>query len=209
MRILITGFGPFDSVVDNPSGRLAEHLGQEGLPGHELITEVLPVSFKQAGERIEALLRGGDFDLVLLLGVAGKEVAVRLEQYGRNLDQARIPDCDGAQPQGLPVRAGGPEVYACGIALDPLREALDGAGLRASLSESAGGYVCNHLYYIALHTLAEEACHTRCLFVHVPPDEHTFGEVNTEAYMPFAEQVRAVRMILERLTAPLGQTVSS
>ena len=205
MRVLLTGFGPFGKVIENPSGRIVEQIAREGLPGHELVTAVLPVSFAQLEQRIAELLREGNFDVALLLGVARKDGVIRLEQCGRNLDRARIPDCDGVQPQDVPVCADGPELHLSSVPLEPLTKILEGAGVPVRISDDAGGYVCNHLYYSALHAAEEAQLPTRCLFVHVPPDAQTFGSLEPETYMPFADQVKAVQIILEHLTGGPAQ----
>src|SRR5579871_6726962 len=83
MQTLLTGFGPFGQVVNNPSARIVEHFGRAGAPGHDLTTRVLPVSYARAGQAVRDLLLAGRFDAALLLGVAGQESHLRLEQCGR------------------------------------------------------------------------------------------------------------------------------
>jgi pyroglutamyl-peptidase len=200
MRVLMTGFGPFGDVSNNPSGRIVEQFAMQGLPGHELVTRVLPVSFERSQQEIEDLLRSTAFDVALLLGLAAKEGMIRLEQYGRNLDRARIPDCDGSQPQESPICREGPDVYLTDIPLEPLVAALEAGGIPARISDDAGGYVCNHTYYTALRILDHGSSDTRCLFLHVPPDETTFEDAEPHPTMPFHQQIEAVRLVLSKLT---------
>src|SRR5438876_9677415 len=98
MRTLLTGFRPFGANIDNPSARIVAHFAQVGAPGHELTTRVLPVSYDRAAAEVSELLRGGAFDVALLLGVASGPAVLRLERLARRPDGARLPDVDGQVP---------------------------------------------------------------------------------------------------------------
>lgn len=178
MRVLVTGFGPFGRVEDNPSARLAAalaaHTGAEAL--------VLPTSFARAPAALRHAARHG-FDAMLLLGVAETEPELRVETCGRNVVAARIADVDGAQPSGVLV-PGAAEVLPVTLSPAPLLAALGAPG---HLSESAGSYVCNALLYHALHERLAPAIG----FLHLPPDEHTFAVAAPNA-VPFEAQLAAV-----------------
>lgn len=165
MRVLLTGFGPFGDVVSNPTERIARALG--GV--------VLPTSFVRA----EATLfeHFVQHDAVLMLGVAETSVAVRIELVGRNHDQARIPDVDGAQPVGAIVE-GGPEVLPVTVDVAALERAITDVAERVDRSDSAGAYVCNHLLYRVLHRL--QGTDTRVGFLHLPADHLTHASPRTE-----------------------------
>ena len=76
------------------------------------------------------------------------------------------------------------------------------AGLPANSSDSAGGYLCNYILFYTLERLRTVGSPTRAGFLHVPPDERTFEPgVMAEAPSTFAQQVIAVRVVLEALTA--------
>lgn len=160
MRVLLTGFGPFGEVVSNPTERIARALG--GV--------VLPTSFARAETMLFERLSG--HDAVLMLGVAETSEHVRIELVGRNHDQARIPDVDGAQPVGAIVEDG-PEVLPVTLDVAAVEGAIADTGLRPQRSDSAGAYVCNHLLYRVLHRL--QGTSTRAGFLHLPADRHTHG----------------------------------
>src|ERR1051325_1248782 len=101
VRTLLTGFGPFGSVTDNPTARLVEHFGCMGAPGHALTTCVLPVSFARASAEVADRLRAGRYDAQLLLAWAGGAATLRIERYGRNRNNPRLVDMDGAMPADL------------------------------------------------------------------------------------------------------------
>src|SRR5947208_14864634 len=97
MRTLMTGFGPFEKTIHNPSARIVDHFAGAGAPGHALTMRVLPVSFARAEREIRRLLQGGRYDAAVLLGVAGREACLRLEQFGRRVAASR-EDVDGTVP---------------------------------------------------------------------------------------------------------------
>lgn len=199
MKVLLTGFGPFGTVVNNPSQSIVEYFEEAGLPGHVLTTRVFPVSFRQAGEQMASLLQNGEFGVALLLGVAQTDPQFRLEQIGRNRCQARIPDRDGWQPEG-DLLPSAPEAYSTVCDTASLCDLLTAQGFSARLSDSAGGYVCNATYFAALHTVAADSLLTRCLFLHLPPAPDTcLGAISPFA-VPLARQIEVVRLLLHRLT---------
>src|SRR5437879_1540510 len=106
MKELLTDFGALAGVLDTPSARIVAQIAEFGVPGIELTPCVLPVSFQRSAEEIERLLVDGCFDLALMLGVAGNESRLRIETRARNLDAARIADCDGFQPCGVITEEG-------------------------------------------------------------------------------------------------------
>jgi pyroglutamyl-peptidase len=199
MRTLLTGFGPFREIIDNPSSRIAAHFEQAGAPGHELTTRVLPVSYDRAAAEVSELLRGGGFDAALLLGVASGPAVLRLERVARRPDGARLRDVDGQVPvDSCPPRHALP-FYATTVALELIASTLAAAGLTVRLSEDAGGYVCNHIYYAALHGITTSGLPTRCLFLHVPLDPASLSPPGPEHAMPLEQQILAVGKVLAAL----------
>jgi len=107
-------------------------------------------------------------DIVLCVGLAGGRAALSLERVAINIDDARIPDNAGAQPLNLPVLAGGPAAYFATLPLKAAVAALRDAGLPAIVSNSAGTFVCNHLFYGLMHLAATRRPGLRGGFLHVP-----------------------------------------
>jgi pyroglutamyl-peptidase len=107
----------------------------------------------------------GKHELVLMLGVAEGTSEIRVERFGRNVDDARIADVDGAEPHG--AIADGPDVLPVSIDVNAVLHALLRAEIPAVVSESAGSYVCNHVLYATLAAVEVP----RIGFLHVPPLE--------------------------------------
>ena len=186
-RILVTGFGPFGRVIDNPSGRLAAALADATVDAL-----VLPTSFGRA----PALLRerlDDRYDTVLLLGVAESNRHFAVEVFGHNFSAARLPCVDGEAPHGV-ISPGVPERLAVTLPPEDTLAALSGR-IEARRSESAGSYVCNALLFHALL----EARAPRIGFVHVPPDEHTLATPAAHA-VPFDAQHEALAHLVQRLS---------
>lgn len=204
VQTLITGFGPFGAVLDNPSQRLVDHFAVHPVPGHELTTQVLPVSFRRAPQEMIEALEHGDangrpFDLVLMLGVAANAPTWRVERYGRNRD-ASIRDVDGYLPAAASIVAEAPMLLPVTVPGEAVTTAIQRVGLPVIASEDAGGYLCNHILFRTLHFLAMTGSRTRALFLHVPSDETTGGA--GAVCFPFAQQVIAVEAVLQALLAP-------
>lgn len=165
-RILVTAFEPFGSETLNPTTQILEHL--HAPPGVRLERLVLPVVFGRSLERLEETLETFRPDIVLGLGQAGGRALVSLERVAINLNDARIPDNAGQQPIDTAVVTGAPAAYFSTLPLKRMLQALLDAGIPAYVSGSAGTYVCNHVMYGLLHTLAQRYPGTRGGFVHVP-----------------------------------------
>jgi pyroglutamyl-peptidase len=205
MQTLLTGFGPFGRVVRNPTERLARCFAEAEVPGQELTTCTLPVSFARAAAIMRAQIevggRGGQpFDTILMLGLATGSPCWRVERFGRNRDEA-ITDAENFTPAARIIVPDAPETLSVTVPADALLNALTEAGLPAVASDSAGGYLCNHVLFTTLHTLRSAGHPARAGFLHVPADEQTFQAGLTSATMfPFARHVEAVRAALAALT---------
>ncbi|CAH0327446.1 Pyrrolidone-carboxylate peptidase [Microbacterium sp. Bi128] len=123
--------------------------------------------FDAADERLRALIATHQPDVVIAVGLAGGRATLTPERVAINLADARIADNAGAQPLDRPVVAGGPAAYFATLPVKAMAAALTDAGLPASVSHSAGTFVCNHVMYAALHATAD-APEVRAGFVHVP-----------------------------------------
>jgi pyroglutamyl-peptidase len=170
MKLLMTGFMPFPGVDVNPTQLLIRYFQDEtvALPkGVQLIPEVLPTAFEAADLRIRALIGDEHPDVVLCLGVAQKRPEINIERIAHNWDEATIPDNDGVQLSGQKIVADGPEQYFSTLPIERMLAALQTAQLPSVISDNAGRYVCNHVFYCARDEVGLGR-RTPCGFVHVP-----------------------------------------
>ncbi len=167
--VLLTGFDPFGGETVNPSWLAAERLHDEIVAGHRIESVQLPTAFARAPRLLRAAIRRHRPALVLCVGQAGGRAAISLERVAINLIDARIADNDGTQPVDAPVTRGGPAAYFSTLPIKAMRADLCAAGIGADISQTAGTFVCNQVFYVLMDTLAKmSAPRPRGGFVHVP-----------------------------------------
>lgn len=157
MKILVTAFEPFGGEAENPTAEIIARL--EGVE-----TMLLPVSFNDAPRIVLHKIRQTNPDAVIMLGQAGGRAAVSLERCAINVAEAKKPDNDGYLPKGESIAVGAPDAYLCRQPLQDMCPAIRDAGVPCQVSNSAGVYVCNALYYMVMHHCQD----LPALFVHVP-----------------------------------------
>jgi len=197
-RILLTGFEPFGGESVNPSWQVAQALDGWDCDGHRVHAVLLPCAFGDALVRLDAALAELQPDLVLCLGQAGGRTEISLERAALNVDDARIADNLGRQPIDLPVVAGGPAAYFTTLPIKAMARDLREAGVAAAVSNTAGTFVCNHVFYALMHRLATlpALAGARGGFVHVPYTPQQLAGRSGLASMPLATQVDGIRTAL-------------
>ena len=190
--LLLTGFDPFGGSTLNPSWLVARALHGQRIAGHAVVAEQLPTVFGAAQAQLHALLQAHRPALVLCLGQAGGRAALSIERIAINVADARIPDNQGAQPVDEPVVPGAPAAYFATLPVKALHRAVQQAGLPCEVSQTAGTFVCNAVFYGLMHQLSAGAVPgARGGFVHVPwlPEQGTPG-------MQLRDMVRGVHAML-------------
>lgn len=166
--VLMTGFAPFGGEAVNPSWQAVQHVAATW-DGPEALTIVeLPVVFGRSGEVLREAMRRFRPDLVIAVGQAGGRAQVTPERVAINVDDARIPDNAGNQPIDAPIDPDGPAAWFTTLPVKRAVAAMREQGIPAAVSNSAGTYVCNHIFYQLMRFIAAEFPGTRGGFVHVP-----------------------------------------
>jgi len=140
MRILVTGFDPFDREPVNASWEAVKRLPDE-VDGAEIIKVQIPTSFARSGEVLHAAIVEHDPDVIVGVGQAGGRFAVTPERVAINVDDGRIADNDGAQPVDVPVRADGPAASFSSLPVKAMVAAMRRAGFPAAVSNTAGSTI--------------------------------------------------------------------
>jgi pyroglutamyl-peptidase len=165
--ILLTGFEAFGGEAINPSWQVAQALHGQVVGTARVVAVCLPCVFGEALAALDAALAEHQPTLVLALGQATGRCEFSIERVAINVDDARIADNRGAQPIDEPVVAGAPAAYFSSLPIKAMVAGLRAAGLPASVSQSAGTFVCNHVFYGLMHALRRR--HTvRGGFMHLP-----------------------------------------
>ena len=168
--ILLTGFEPFAKMRRNPSAEAVEWIAQQA--GHTHVeAAVLPVEYHLAERRLGDLLDQHHPAAWLGIGLHQGADAIRLERIGVNLDDANLADNGGELRRGLQIVQGGPADYASTLAVEAIANELRERSIPSVLSDSAGRFVCNHVFYWAMHRIqiiGPQRIRIRGGFVHVP-----------------------------------------
>lgn len=169
-HILLTGFDPFGGETMNPSWEAVSALHGRRVGGHRIVVLQLPTEFAASLKALRRALRELRPSIVLGVGQAGGRSRLSLERVAINVNDARIADNAGGQPVDTPVVEGGPAAYWTTLPIKAMREAILAAGVEAEVSQTAGTFVCNHLFYGLMHELAtqRQLKGTRGGFIHVP-----------------------------------------
>ncbi len=168
MRILLAGFEPFGGEAVNASREAVRALADWRPEGVALSIAALPVSAARLEGAVHAAIAEHRADAVLLVGQARSRAEMSVERVAINVIDAGIPDNDGAQPIDVPVVPGGPAAYLASAPVKAIAAAARAGGVPASVSNTAGTFLCNAALYLACHLAATEFSGLRVGFIHVP-----------------------------------------
>ena len=202
-RALLTGYEPWGGMNSNPTMDVVGSYRGRKVGKIEVVTDVLPTSFRGAEERIQELIDRYGPDIVLELGLSGRRRKLKLEKQARNVRYAHGADNDGFRPRGGKILQRGPDVHYATMDMGYLNERLNDEDIPARLSTDAGRYVCNSAYYMTLNRIHQDGMDTKAGFMHMPWTTRYPREVIIQARKragwPMEEKdvVRAVRVILQ------------
>ena len=187
--ILITGFEPFGGETVNPSQAIAEALDGRVIEGRRVAGAVLPCVFGESRHELVRLLRAHQPSLAICVGQAGGRAEITPERVAINIDDARIADNAGSQPIDSPVVRNGPAAYWSRLPIKAIVAALHARKIPAAVSQTAGTFVCNHVFYGLMHALRWQR-QVRGGFIHVPflPEQAGAGQPS----LPLATMIGAI-----------------
>ena len=198
MKILVTGFDPFGGEQVNPALEAVKLLPKE-IHGAEVYWAEIPTVFYQSAEVLEAEIVRYQPDVVLCIGQAGGRASLTPERVAINQDDARIPDNQGNQPIDTPIRLDGEVAYFSTLPIKAMVQAIKEEGLPATVSNTAGTFVCNHLMYQALYLADKKFPHMRAGFMHIPyMTEQVLNKPNT-ASMCLTDIVRGIEAAIRAI----------
>jgi pyroglutamyl-peptidase len=192
--VLLTGFAPFGGETVNPSWQAAHALDGRVIEGHRVIAVELPCEFDASVPALWHALRKAEPRVAIAVGLAGGRDGISLERVAINLIDARIPDNADAQPVDVPVLRGGAAAFFATLPIKASLLALREADIAAHISQTAGTYVCNQVFYALMHAL-RRCRNTRAGFVHVPwlPEQ---AAAHDQPGMPLGQMTRALEIIV-------------
>lgn len=167
MKILVTGFDPFGGESMNPAIE-AVRLLPDMIKGAHIEKLEIPTVFNKSAEVVRQKMQEYQPDVVLNIGQAGGRMGLTPERVAINQDDARIPDNEGNQPIDVAIQEDGAPAYFSKLPIKAMVEAIKEAGIPASVSNTAGTFVCNHIMYQTLYLVDKEFPEVQAGFMHIP-----------------------------------------
>lgn len=167
MKILVTGFDPFGTDSINPSIEAVKKL-PDTIDGAKIIKREIPTVFHKSADVVREAILAEKPDYILNIGQAGGRTDLTPERVAINLDDARIKDNEGQQPIDQPIQNDGDAAYFSQLPIKGMVDYMKKEGLPASVSNSAGTFVCNHIMYQTLYLTANEFPEIKAGFMHIP-----------------------------------------
>lgn len=199
-RVLLTGFDPFGGESINPSWEAVRRLDGQIVSGHVIAAEQLPTCFGLSLRRLRTALRRHAPVLTICVGQAGGRASLSLERIAINVDDARIADNAGARPVDTPIVRRGPAAYFSTLPIKAQLRALQAAGVPVEISQTAGTFVCNHVFYGLMHALRATP-RRRGGFVHIPFLPEQAARHPGAPGLALEQTVRGLRLIVETALA--------
>ena len=209
--MLLTGFDPFGGEPINPSIEVARRLDSWRCSNGARVTACeLPTEFGRSIDVLTHAIERTRPDLVIALGQAASRSEISVERIAINIDDARIADNAGSQPIDEPVVRGAPAAYFSTLPIKSIVAALQSAGIAAGVSQSAGTFVCNHLFYGLAHLIATRWPHMRGGFIHLPLLPEQALRFSGAPGMPLEAMIDAVRIAIDTsLNAPVDVRIAA
>lgn len=196
-KVLITGFEPFGGEEINPAYEAVKLLPDE-IDGAKIIKLEIPTVFQKGVDAVYNAIQKYQPDYVLCIGQAGGRSQLTPEWVGINFRNARIADNEGNQPVQTPVIEGGPAAYFTMLPVFCMVEKMKENGIPASVSYSAGTYVCNDVMYSLLHYCHTEFKNTKGGFMHVPySTEQTVNHPSGTPGMSLKDIAKGIEISIE------------
>jgi len=167
MKILVTGFDPFGGEPINPAIESVKRL-PDNIAGAEIVKLEIPTVRKKSLEKIEKAINEHNPDVILSIGQAGGRFDISIERIGINLDDFRIPDNEGNQIIDEPIFPDGENSYFVKLPVKAMVQNVQKNNIPASVSYTAGTFVCNHVLYGVLYLIEKKYKGKKSGFIHIP-----------------------------------------
>ena len=167
MKILVTGFDPFGGEPINPAIESVKRL-PDNIAGAEIIKLEIPTVRKKSLEKIEKAINEHNPKVILSIGQAGGRFDISIERIGINLDDFRIPDNEGNQIIDEPIFPDGENSYFVKLPVKAMVQNVQKNNIPASVSYTAGTFVCNHVLYGVLYLIEKKYKGKKSGFIHIP-----------------------------------------
>jgi len=202
MRILVTGFEPFGQDNVNPSSELLKKLPSQILKADVIKLEIPVVRWK-ALDKIREAIKEYSPDVVLSVGQLAGRSDISIERVAINIDDYQMPDNDGNKPIDEPIIKDAPNAYFMSIPIKAIHKKLIENRMPASISNSMGTYLCNHVAYGVANMISEYE-NIKSGFIHIPIlPEQAINKPKTPS-MSLETSTRAIELVIEAIVESLS-----
>lgn len=195
-KVLITGFEPFGGEKINPALEAVKML-PDTIGGAKIVKLEVPTVFKKSIKKLDECIEKEKPDITICVGQAGGRFDITVERVAINVDDARIPDNENNSPADEKIFEDGRNAYFADLPIKAIVKNINDAGIPASISDSAGTFVCNHLMYGLLYLIDKKYNNMAGGFIHVPfIPQQASGRKNTPS-MNVSDIVKALTIAVE------------
>lgn len=191
MKILVSGFDPFGGESINPSIEAVKRL-PDSINGVEIIKLEIPTVIGKSIDKLTHAVETYLPDVVLCVGQAGGRSDITVERIAINIDDCRIKDNEGNQPIDEPIVVNGPDAYFLTIPIKSIVSDLQSQGIQASVSNTAGTFICNHVAYGMAHLAKTKYPNMKTGFIHIPFIPEQVLNKSNMPFMPLDQIIKAL-----------------
>ncbi|KOP67918.1 peptidase C15 [Bacillus sp. FJAT-18019] len=208
-KILISGFEPFGGDSVNPTERLIEEIRSLSFAGAEIRTILLPVHYDECADILLKEMNLYEPDAVIACGVAGGRTAITPERIAINIKdippESSIADNRGAKPQDELIDPNGPDGLFSTLPIRSMVTRLKEAGIPATVSNTAGTFICNNTMYAVLNEVRMQQQKTLGGFVHFPASTEMAVEKPSLPTLSHEMMLNGLRIIIQTTIDQLNE----
>lgn len=198
-KIIVTGFDPFGGEKINPALEVIKLL-PESINGNKVKILEIPTVWKESIRVIDEEIKKFNPDFVLSIGQAGGRTDISIERVAINMDDFRIKDNAGNQPVDEKIFADGENAYFSTLPIKAMQRKIKENKIPASISNSAGTFVCNHVFYGLRYLTEKKYKNIKVGFVHIPYlPEQVLDKDNNIASMSLETILKGIELAIQAI----------
>lgn len=198
IKILLTGFEPFDGMIQNPS-----YLAIKAITFNSELVQIermeVPTVFNESVKKVIDRIVSFEPNYIFMFGLAKGRTSISIERVAINVNDARIADNRGNKPFNELIEPSGPAAYFSTLPIYHMLNAIQEKNIPVEISNSAGTYVCNHLMYRILDYISTHHLPIKAGFIHVPLT-HELNMDKKYASLDLNEIVQSIESVIEVVT---------
>lgn len=199
-KLLLTGFEPFLAYTVNPTMKIVEALDGKTIGNYQIVGKIMPVDFNFSGQALLKFIDEEVPDAVISLGLAAGRYKITPERIAINIKDGDA-DNEGNKPVDEPIREEGEVAYLSTLPVRKMVDSLLANGLPATISNTAGAYLCNNVMYEGLHYAKLNNPQLLTGFIHIPASHELAIEHGGIPSWSHEDLLKGIRICIETLNA--------